>query len=49
MERPEQLDVLRAIGCDIVQGFAFAEAMSEAEFVAWARENGLEQRLPRTA
>ena len=49
VERPEQLDVLRAIGCDIVQGFAFAEAMSEAEFVAWARENGLEQRLPRTA
>lgn len=35
VEREGQLDVLRAIGCDTFQGFAFAEAMTEAELFAW--------------
>jgi EAL domain-containing protein (putative c-di-GMP-specific phosphodiesterase class I) len=35
VERPEQLDVLRAVGCDTVQGHHFAYPMSEADFMAW--------------
>ncbi|HEY9552166.1 putative bifunctional diguanylate cyclase/phosphodiesterase [Allosphingosinicella sp.] len=49
VERGEQLDVLRAIGCDILQGFAFAEPMGETEFVAWVRDNAPRRRLPRIA
>jgi EAL domain-containing protein (putative c-di-GMP-specific phosphodiesterase class I) len=49
VERSEQRDVLRAIGCDVLQGFAFAEPMGEAEFVAWVRANSPRPRLPRTA
>lgn len=37
VERQEQLEVLRPIGCDAVQGYAFAEALPEADFVAWVR------------
>jgi diguanylate cyclase (GGDEF)-like protein len=35
VERKEQLDVLRAIGCDLVQGHAFDGPMDEAEFTRW--------------
>jgi diguanylate cyclase (GGDEF)-like protein len=35
-DRHEQLEVLRAVGCDEVQGFLGAEAMPEAAFVRWA-------------
>ncbi len=35
VEREAQLEVLRAIGCDTFQGFAFARPMAEAEFFAW--------------
>jgi diguanylate cyclase (GGDEF)-like protein len=35
VERQGQLDVLRAIGCDAFQGFAFAKPMSEGELIAW--------------
>lgn len=38
VERREQFDVLRAIGCDFVQGYAFAEPMNEAEFIRWIGE-----------
>jgi diguanylate cyclase (GGDEF)-like protein len=48
IERKEQIDVLRAIGCDIFQGHAFAKAMPEADFVAWAADTGPD-RLSRTA
>lgn len=43
VEREGQLDVLRAIGCDTFQGFAFAAAMSEADFFTWiaGRNQGL--------
>jgi diguanylate cyclase (GGDEF)-like protein len=37
VERQEQFEVLRAIGCDAVQGYVFAEAMVEAEFLAWVQ------------
>jgi EAL domain-containing protein (putative c-di-GMP-specific phosphodiesterase class I) len=44
VERPEQLDVLRAVGCDTVQGHLFAHPMREAEFIAWI-DRRTERRL----
>jgi EAL domain-containing protein (putative c-di-GMP-specific phosphodiesterase class I) len=35
VETVAQADILRAMGCDVVQGFVFAEAMFEREFVSW--------------
>ncbi|WP_245409590.1 putative bifunctional diguanylate cyclase/phosphodiesterase [Allosphingosinicella vermicomposti] len=35
VERREQLAVLRMIGCDTIQGYAFAYPMPEAEMRAW--------------
>jgi diguanylate cyclase (GGDEF)-like protein len=37
VETVEQADILRAMGCQTVQGFVFAQPMFETEFVAWAR------------
>ena len=35
VETHEQLDFLRANGCDIAQGFLFSEALPKPEFLAW--------------
>jgi diguanylate cyclase (GGDEF)-like protein len=35
VETVAQADILRAMGCDIVQGHVFANAMFEEEFLAW--------------
>jgi EAL domain-containing protein (putative c-di-GMP-specific phosphodiesterase class I) len=35
VETIAQADILRAMGCDTVQGFIFAPAMFEHEFLAW--------------
>jgi diguanylate cyclase len=35
VETVAQADILRAMGCDIVQGFIFAPAMFEEDFLAW--------------
>jgi len=35
VETVAQADILRAMGCDTVQGFVFAAAMFEPEFIAW--------------
>ncbi|HEY4070156.1 MAG TPA: EAL domain-containing protein [Sphingomicrobium sp.] len=35
VESVAQADILRAMGCDTVQGFIFAPAMFEHEFLAW--------------
>ena len=35
VETVAQADILRAMGCDIVQGFIFAPAMFESDFLAW--------------
>jgi diguanylate cyclase (GGDEF)-like protein len=35
VETVGQADILRAMGCDVVQGFIFAPAMFEDEFLAW--------------
>jgi diguanylate cyclase (GGDEF)-like protein len=40
VETAAQADILRAMGCDTVQGFVFAPAMFEEEFVAWTRNAG---------
>jgi EAL domain-containing protein (putative c-di-GMP-specific phosphodiesterase class I) len=36
VETHAQAEILRAMGCDSAQGFAFAPAMFEDEFLAWA-------------
>jgi diguanylate cyclase len=35
VESVAQADILRAMGCDTVQGFVFAQPMFETEFMAW--------------
>ncbi|MCY7280708.1 MAG: EAL domain-containing protein [Sphingomonas bacterium] len=35
VENSAQADLLRAMGCDTVQGYVFAAPMSEDEYVAW--------------
>ena len=49
VERREQLDLLRAVGCDVVQGFAFSEALAETEFLNWVHDSAPERMLPRSA
>jgi diguanylate cyclase len=49
VQRAQQFEVLRAIGCDVIQGYTFPELMREAEFAEWIRASSADQRLPRTA
>jgi len=35
VETVAQADMLRAMGCDTVQGYVFAPPMMEEEFLAW--------------
>jgi EAL domain-containing protein (putative c-di-GMP-specific phosphodiesterase class I) len=35
VETVAQADILRAMGCDTVQGYVFAHPMFEEEFLAW--------------
>jgi diguanylate cyclase (GGDEF)-like protein len=44
IETQAQIDVLRVIGCDVLQGYVIAEPMVEADFLAWARETPAEVR-----
>ncbi len=37
IESPDQADILRIIGCDVIQGYAVAPPMDEAAFIAWSR------------
>ncbi|RZF65775.1 EAL domain-containing protein [Sphingomonas populi] len=39
IETRAQADVLRVIGCDVIQGYAIAEPMAEEAFIAWARNS----------
>lgn len=32
-------ELLRELGCDVVQGFLFSPALSEAEFIQWSRQH----------
>ncbi|MGH6784135.1 MAG: EAL domain-containing protein, partial [Sphingomicrobium sp.] len=36
VETASQADILRAMGCDTVQGYLYAPPMMEEEFLAWA-------------
>jgi diguanylate cyclase (GGDEF)-like protein len=47
--RHEQLEVLRAIGCDEVQGLFSAEAMADAPFVRWALGQDCARSLARVS
>ncbi|MCW3797288.1 EAL domain-containing protein [Sphingomonas sp. BN140010] len=47
VETVSQADILRAMGCDTVQGFVFAQPMFETEFVAWT--NGADRGLKGAA
>lgn len=38
VETQAQVDVLRVIGCDAIQGYVIAQPMDEAAFLDWARE-----------
>ena len=45
VETVPQADILRAMGCDLVQGFIFAPAMFENDFLAWtASSRGASKR-----
>lgn len=37
IEAPEQVDFLRSIGCDLVQGYVYARPMPAEELEAWMR------------
>lgn len=37
IENQAQADVLRIIGCDVIQGYAIAHPMDEDDFIAWSR------------
>jgi EAL domain-containing protein (putative c-di-GMP-specific phosphodiesterase class I) len=37
VENVAQADILRAMGCETVQGFVFAQPMFEGEYLAWTR------------
>jgi EAL domain-containing protein (putative c-di-GMP-specific phosphodiesterase class I) len=37
VENAAQADILRAMGCDTVQGFVFAQPMFEEEFLDWTQ------------
>jgi len=39
VERHDQLDKLKRMGCKVFQGYLFARPMPESEFVAWIRSN----------
>ena len=38
VERTEQLDELRTLGCDYVQGFLISKPLRAGEVLAWARQ-----------
>lgn len=39
VETVAQADILRAMGCDTVQGYIFSPAMDERDFLAWVRSS----------
>ena len=39
VEDQETFDLLRELGCDLVQGFLFSRALPDAEFIEWYRRH----------
>ncbi len=48
IETQAQADVMRVIGCDVIQGYAIAAPMDEEAFIAWSRGDD-RQRPPAEA
>ena len=46
VETVGQADILRAMGCDTIQGYIFAEPMFEQEFLAWTCKAPTKRRNP---
>lgn len=40
IETPEQLALLRELGCDLIQGYIYAKPLPVPDFEAWRRGNG---------
>ncbi|MGJ3649233.1 putative bifunctional diguanylate cyclase/phosphodiesterase [Sphingomonas sp. GlSt437] len=40
IETEAQAEVLRIIGCDVMQGYAIAQPMDEGQFIAWSQGEG---------
>ena len=38
IEQADQVDVLRVIGCDVIQGYVIAQPMDEEAFLTWSRD-----------
>jgi EAL domain-containing protein (putative c-di-GMP-specific phosphodiesterase class I) len=49
VHREEQVDVLRAAGCDSIQGFFAADPMEEDAFVAWIAAQDCARSLARAS
>jgi predicted signal transduction protein with EAL and GGDEF domain len=49
VEREEQVEVLRAAGCDAMQGFFAADPMEERAFVAWIAAQDCARSLARAS
>ena len=45
VETTEQLDVLRKIKCDEIQGFYYARPMPEAQFIEYVRKSDNHKKL----
>ena len=39
VEDQETFDLLRDLGCDLVQGFLYSRALSDADFISWYRQH----------
>ncbi|WP_375398828.1 putative bifunctional diguanylate cyclase/phosphodiesterase [uncultured Sphingomonas sp.] len=44
VENTDQAEVLRVIGCDVIQGYAMARPMGEDDFVAWVQDGRRQAR-----
>jgi len=40
VEDQPTFELLRGLGCDVVQGFLFSKALPEADFIEWFRDHG---------
>ncbi|GAA4020036.1 hypothetical protein GCM10022280_20320 [Sphingomonas swuensis] len=49
VETVAQADILRAMGCETIQGFIFAEPMMEEEFLRWTSHAQAHPRVGRSA
>ena len=49
VENVAQADILRAMGCETIQGFIFAEPMMEEEFLRWTSHAQAHPRMGRSA